>query len=848
MRVLPINDILRKDEMSANIKKLVENFVTNGMGEAYDIEARRRTILLNVVGTIGIINLIPLGIVAFTQGTPALGLLDLIFATVLIGIILCLRRTGYHIIFSYFGVFFAGSLFLFLFITGGVNNTGHLWCYTFPIFTSFLLGSKRGAIVTSILFGLSILVFTFEDYSSIITTYPKDFKIRFIPSFLVVFALSYFYENIRENTEQQLADKKTDLEERIGELKEAQEKEKESSLMLEAIVNAIPDVLGVQDAHHGIIRYNEAGYKLLNMSYEDVKGKKCFQLIGRNVPCDICAPSEAYKTKQPAQVEKYVEELGVWLDVRAYPILDEKGKIIKVVEHLRNIDKEKLAEEALLQSEERYRSLVENTMYGYFVCEIPSGRFRFLNQRWCELYGYKINEGLELKIWDVISAGEHRKIQNLIDSGIEGKQNSPEHQIFTAVHKDGSTFRIEISTSIVNYQENPAFQGVIRDVTEKERLERQLQQAQRMEAIGTLAGGVAHDFNNLLMGIQGNASLILLDVDENHPHHEKLKNIETYVKNGADLTKQLLGYARGGKYEVKPTDLNELVKKSSEMFVRTKKEISIHTKYQEEIWSVEVDQGQMEQVLLNLYVNAWQAMPAGGRLYIQTENVTFDEKFIKPLSLEFGEYVKLSVTDTGVGMGQATQQRIFDPFFTTKDMGRGTGLGMASAYGIIKNHGGIITVSSEKGEGTTFEIYLPATGKVVPPKKKLMDKTLKGTEKVLLVDDEDMVIDVGGQFLERMGYEVLLASNGKDAIEVYEKNSDQIGIVILDMIMPDMGGGEVYDRLKEMNPDIKVLLSSGYSIDGKAAEIMKRGCDGFIQKPFNIADLSQKLREILDKQ
>ncbi|MCD4717904.1 MAG: PAS domain S-box protein, partial [Desulfobacterales bacterium] len=607
--------------MAAKIKQLIQNFVTSGMDETYDFEAKRKTILINVISTIGIINLIPLGIVAFTQDNQALGLFDLIVATALIAIILCLRKTGYHIIFSYFGVSFVASLFLFLFTTGGVDNTGHLWCYTLPILTSFLLGSKRGAIITSIFFGLSILVFTIEDYSSIIMTYPKDFKIRFIPSFLVVFALSYFYENIRQKTQQQLADKKTDLEERIEELKQSQEKEKDSSLMLETIINAIPDVLGVQDANHRIIYYNEAGYKLLNMSYEDVKDKKCFQLIGRNVPCDICATSEAYITKQPARDEKYVEELGVWLDVRSYPILDEKGKIIKVVEHLRNIDKEKLSEEALLQSEERYRSLVENTMYGYFICEIPSGRFLFLNQRWCELYGYKINEGLELKFWDVLSYDDHKRIQDLIESWMEGKKSSPEHQIFTAVHKDGSNFRIEISTSIVNFQKNPAFQGVIRDVTEKERLEKQLQQALRMEAIGILAGGVAHDFNNLLMGIQGNASLILLDLDEKHAHYEKLKNIEMYVKNAADLTKQLLGFARGGKYQVRPTDLNDLVKKSSEMFVRTKKEISIHQKYQEDIWRVEVDQGQMEQVLLNLYVNAWQAMPTGGSLYVQTENV-----------------------------------------------------------------------------------------------------------------------------------------------------------------------------------------------------------------------------------
>jgi signal transduction histidine kinase len=225
-----------------------------------------------------------------------------------------------------------------------------------------------------------------------------------------------------------------------------------------------------------------------------------------------------------------------------------------------------------------------------------------------------------------------------------------------------------------------------------------------MESLGTLAGGIAHDFNNLLMGIQGRTSLMVMDKDYSHPDFEHLKGIEDYVKSAADLTRQLLGFARGGKYEVKPTDINEMIKKSSSMFGRTKKEIKIHEKYQKDVWTVEVDQGQIEQVLMNLYVNAWQAMPGGGELYIETENVTLNEDYVKPYQVEQGNYVKISITDTGVGMDEATRQRIFEPFFTTKEMGRGTGLGLASVYGIIKNHGGFINVYSEKGEGTTFNI------------------------------------------------------------------------------------------------------------------------------------------------
>ena len=384
---------------------------------------------------------------------------------------------------------------------------------------------------------------------------------------------------------------------------------------------------------------------------------------------------------------------------------------------------------------------------------------------------------------------------------------------------------------------------------EKKRLEAQFQQAQKMEAVGTLAGGIAHDFNNLLMGIEGHISLMLLDIDSHHPHFEHLKGIEGIVQKGADLSKQLLGFARGGKYEVKSTDLNALIEKNSEMFGRTKKEIKIHKKYEKEIWPVEVDRGQIDQVLLNLYVNAWQAMPGGGDLYIETSNVVLDKDYTKAFGAKPGNYVKLSISDTGAGMDEPTRKRIFEPFFTTKEMGRGTGLGLASAYGIIKNHGGIINVDSEKDKGTVFDIYLPASEKeVTMEEQKLAEEILRGTESILLLDDEKMILDVGESILRQMGYEVMPVISGKDAIEAFRKNKDEIDLVILDMIMPDMGGGEVYDRIKEIKPHIKVLLSSGYSIDGQAAEILERGCDGFIQKPFDMKTLSHKIREILEKE
>jgi len=397
--------------------------------------------------------------------------------------------------------------------------------------------------------------------------------------------------------------------------------------------------------------------------------------------------------------------------------------------------------------------------------------------------------------------------------------------------------------------EDGTISGVVivgRDITDLRKLEGQLLQAQKMDAIGTLAGGLAHDFNNLLMGIQGRTSLMMSEVDGGHPFHEHLGGIESYVKSAVDLTRQILGFARGGKYEIKPTDLNELVKTQNRMFSRTRKEITIRGHYAKDLWPVEVDRGQINQVLLNLYVNAWQAMPGGGELFVTTENLELTQEAAEVLNLPPGRFVQVTVTDTGVGMDEKVMRRIFEPFFTTREMGRGTGLGLASAYGIIKNHGGLINVTSAKGEGSIFKVYLPASRRAVEEETASPQPSQKeGKETLLLVDDEQMILDVGAAMLKKLGYTVHAAGSGGKALQIYQDQGDAIDLVILDMVMPGMGGGEVFDRLKAMDSGVKVVLSSGYSMDGKASEIMERGCAGFIQKPFNLAQLSEKVTTAL---
>jgi PAS domain S-box-containing protein len=513
----------------------------------------------------------------------------------------------------------------------------------------------------------------------------------------------------------------------------------------------------------------------------------------------------------------------------------------------KDIKESKEVEDPLEQREEKYRTILETIPDPVVLFDIGC-KVEYFNSAFTSVFGWTLNECFGRSINIFLPEDAWPQIKSLRDKLLAGNSFSG---IETRCHtKEGNSVHVSISGAVYRDRKgNPRGSAVtLRDISEQKKIERQFYQIQKMEAIGTLAGGIAHDFNNLLMGIQGRTALMYLEIGPHHPYVEHLKGIEDCIKSAVKLTEQLLGFARGGKYEVKPTDMNEIIAKSADRFRQIKKEVSIHLTCQTDIWPVEVDQKQIEQVLLNLYVNAWQAMPAGGDLYIRTENILFDENCKRPYQVVPGKYIQIFLKDTGVGMDKAIQERIFDPFFTTKRMDRGAGLGLASVYGIIKNHGGFIDVHSEKNIGTTFKIHLPVSEKEPVKEKNDYEPVLKGKETILFVDDEDMIIQVGRDMIESLGYEVLVAENGKKAVEIYENNMEDIDMVMLDIIMPVMDGGETYDTLKEIDPDIKVLLSSGYGINGQATEILDRGCNGFIQKPFNMKTLSRKIRDVLEKE
>jgi len=554
------------------------------------------------------------------------------------------------------------------------------------------------------------------------------------------------------------------------------------------------------------------------------------------------------RKKAEAELHNYREHLEELVQERTAD-LEKAGKKLK-----EEMNQRLQTELALGENQEKYRNILESIEEGYFETDL-SGNFTFYNDATSRILGWLKSELPGMNIRNYTSRDTAQKLfltfKEVYRTGKPCKAIE-----FEIIRKDRKKRYIEMSISLVRNAEGKpqGFRGIGRDTTarrmaenDKKRLEDKLQQVERLEAIGTLAGGIAHDFNNLLMGIQGNVDLLLVSLDATDPRYENSRSIERCVRSGANLTRQLLGYARGGKYFVKPINLNDVVQTSSTLFGRTKKETKVICEYQEDIWTVEVDRSQIEQVLVNLYLNAWQAMGYGGTIHVKTENTILDNDSVRPYEVVPGKYVSVSVGDTGRGMDKETQKRVFEPFFTTKAMGKGTGMGLASAFGILKNHNGIIHFTSTLGKGTTFYIYLPASDLPAEKDTTLEENVRTGSETILVVDDEDYILDACKAMLTRLGYSTILAHSGEEAVEIFRRDNERIDLIILDMIMPGMHGLTAYEHLKEINPDAKVLLSSGYSLTGVVKEILDKGCDEYIQKPFSLSRISRITRELLDK-
>ncbi len=500
------------------------------------------------------------------------------------------------------------------------------------------------------------------------------------------------------------------------------------------LVNEKGRYIFINDNH--LQRLNLPAEKIVGYSYNDFHSPQQSEDFAEKV-------KQVFNTGQSIQDEHHSPNTKEYF-LRTFSPVRKDGNSqnnIAVAIVSKDITDRKQNEEALQRSEEKYRLLIENSNEAIFI--IQSEKITFANKRFPQMLGYNLPEILNTPFLQLILEEDRNMVCERQQSSLQG-EDSTNNYIFRIINKDGSTHWTETNSVVINWNNQPAILNFMRDITSQKKTEARLLQAKKMESIGTLAGGIAHDFNNLLMGIQGHASLALLMMDPQSPIHGHLRTIEGLVMSGAELTKQLLGFARGGKYEVKTADINSLICRTSETIGRTKKEITIHHNLANDLWLTDVDSGQIDQVLLNLYVNAWQAMPGGGDLYLRTSNIILEEKMFKDYNGKNGRYVKISITDTGVGMDEKTKERIFEPFFTTKEMGRGAGLGLASVYGIIKNHNGFINVYSEKGQGSTFNIYLPASAhqEIKEQKAEQNMEISRGTETILLIDDESLILDV----------------------------------------------------------------------------------------------------------
>jgi len=528
-------------------------------------------------------------------------------------------------------------------------------------------------------------------------------------------------------------------------------------------------------------------------------------------------------------------------------VRERTAELMTANEQLRQeIKDRKQAESALRENRDRVETILNSMPAGTVMIDEVTKEIIEANPQAISMIGAPV-ENIVGSHCSKFLCSKQKNICPITDLG--KPDDSSENILFTA---DGEGLPIQKKVVSIKIDDRRCLIESFIDISEhkqleeeRKKLEIQLNYAQRMEAIGTLAAGVAHNFNNILGGIIGNAELALLDIDSDHPNHEKLQTINELVEKGAKLTGQLLGYARKGRYEIKSISLNQLVEETAYTLSSSRKDINVHLELSDNQFGIIADQDKIEQVLLALYANAAEAMPGVGDLFLKTTNISHKEMKGKPYDPKPGNYVMLTVRDTGKGMDEKTRERIFEPFFSTKGLAEATGLGLASAYGIIKAHGGYLDVESKKGYGTAFRIYLLTSNNETVKETKFPVKLIKGNGTVLLVDDENVILDVGSQMITKMGYGVLTANSGKSAIENFREHDREIDIVILDMVMPEMDGGDTYDILKKINKEVKVILSSGYSIDGKAEEIMNRGCSGFIQKPFSMKELSQKISKIL---
>jgi PAS domain S-box-containing protein len=534
------------------------------------------------------------------------------------------------------------------------------------------------------------------------------------------------------------------------------------------------------------------------------------------------------------------------------PIVDSNGKLTGIVGVSVDITERSRAEKALREAEDKYRTLVESSPAIVYLAEPHPPFSTIYVSPNVTRFGYTIQEWFDRpEMWlTLIHPEDQARVLRATEEAVErGLETDLEYRI---IAQDGTISWIhDKGRFVVDEQGNKVgWQGVMVDISRTKELEEQLRQSQKLESVGLLAGGIAHDFNNMLTAINGYSDLTLRRLNKTDPLRHNIEEIKKAGQRSADLTQQLLAFSRQQILQPIVLDLNDVISDTIKILQRViGEDIQLTTTLTSKIGRVKVDPGQFSQIVMNLAVNARDAMPQGGKLTIETANVSLDPDYTRHhVGILPGAYVLLAISDTGIGMSEETQKHIFEPFFTNKEVGQGTGLGLATVYGIVKQSGGSIEVYSEVGVGTTFKIYLPRVAEQ-PTAEKIKDIPAampKGTETILLVEDEDVVRHLSRQVLEECGYTVIEARDGLEALKICEQRDYKFDLLMTDVVMPQMGGRELSEILKAKLPGLRILFTSGYTDDA----IMRHGVietnSNFIQKPFTPETLAHKVREILD--
>jgi two-component system, cell cycle sensor histidine kinase and response regulator CckA len=636
----------------------------------------------------------------------------------------------------------------------------------------------------------------------------------------------------------------------ISERKQAEDRLQKSESLFRSVFESTTDCVLVWDKDFNYLYANQASIDHFGAARDKVIGKNIRDGLA-HVPdfmnLWMRRVEQVFATGRPMRVSDFVS-LGnkvVFSESVLFPILAADGSMFAVGVVYRDVTERRKAAEvrtflatAIEQSAEvvfikdargkiQYANLATEKITGFSRSEIIGNTPRIFKSGMHDSAFYE-------ELWSTIQAGK------VWTGRIVNKK------------KDGALYHEEATISPVRDASGKIlnFVAVKKDITEHLELTRQLVQAQKMEAIGTLAGGIAHDFNNLLTVVLGYSELLLEDMDAQDAAYADLQKISQAGQKGADLVSRLLAFGRKSDARPRSLNMNSQIEQFQKLLTRTiPKMIEINLRLAEGLSPVNADPTQMDQVLMNLAVNAKDAMPAGGTLVLETMNVFLDEEYARThLEARPGPYVLVSVSDTGHGMNKETLEHIFEPFYTTKTAGKGTGLGPAMVYGIVKQHGGQVRCYSEPGHGTTFKVYLPAlVGENSQGEVMSEETTLTGgTETILLVDDQELVRDLGKRILEGAGYTVLTAGDGTEALDMY-KREEEISLVILDLIMPKMGGRQCLEELLKVDPKTRVLIASGFSQNGKTRETVETGAKGLLSKPYRMGEMLQSVRKVLDE-